>query len=37
VTGTLRVAVREPGFYFFPGLMQSPGLAFLAWWERKAS
>jgi len=26
VTGTLRVAVREPGLYFFPGMPMSPGM-----------
>ena len=26
VIGTLRVAIREPGLYFFPGMPMSPGL-----------
>jgi len=26
VSGTLRTAVREPGLYFFPGLLQSPDM-----------
>ena len=26
VTGTLRVAIRDPGLYFFPGMLQAPGM-----------